>query len=52
MSFDYTLDQSAKAQPILDHAVNTKLCRCAGIEGLGKAEERLLQSLQNMGGKG
>ena len=52
MSFDYTLDRSAKAQPILDHAVNTKFCRCAGIEGLGKAEERLLQSLQNMGGKG
>lgn len=51
MSFDYTLDRSAKAQPVLDYAVNTKLCRCAGVEGLGKASERLLQSLQDIGGE-
>lgn len=34
MSFDYTLEQSAKAQPILDHAENTKLSlvrTCMGI---------------------
>lgn len=50
LSVDYTLDQTAKIQPMLNHAVNTKFCRCAGTEGLEKPEERLLRSLRDREG--
>ncbi len=46
LAFDYTLDSLARSQPLLDHAVNTKLCRCAGMDGLGQAEERIIKCLQ------
>ena len=51
LSFDYTLDHTTMVQPILDHAVNTKICRCAGTEGSEKPEERLLQSLRDREGE-
>jgi len=46
LAFDYTLDPLAQSQPLLDHAVNTTLCRCARMDGLGPAEERIIKCLQ------
>ena len=46
LAFDYTLDHSAREQPLLDHAVNTKLCRCAGDTGRDMAENRLIKIFQ------
>lgn len=45
LGMDYTLDPSAREQPLLDHAVNTKPSRCAGYDGLGMAEIRLIRTL-------
>ncbi|MDD3164489.1 MAG: hypothetical protein PHS97_01375 [Oscillospiraceae bacterium] len=45
-ALDYTLDAAAQAQPLLDCAVNQKLSRCAGTDGLGQAEQRLIRSLE------
>ena len=36
LALDLCLDTSNQAQPLLDHAVNTRPSRCAGIEGLGR----------------
>ena len=41
LSLDLCLDTAAQAQPLLDHAVNTRPSRCAGFEGLGLALERM-----------
>ncbi len=49
MSFDYALDHSAREQPILDHAVNTRLCRCAGADGMDSSENRMIQFFQGRG---
>lgn len=49
LSFDYTLDHSAREQPLLDHAVNTRLCRCTGFFGEDSSKNRLLKFLQRLG---
>lgn len=48
LSFDYTLDHSSREQPLLDHAVNTRRCRCAGLPGEDMSEARLLNFLQGL----
>ena len=45
LALDLCLDPSAQAQPLLDHAVNTRPSRCAGFEGLGMALERMAATL-------
>lgn len=42
---DLCLDTSRPVQPLLDHAVNTRLCRCAGFDGMGTGLERFALSL-------
>lgn len=41
LSLDWCLDTAGQAQPLLDHAVNTRFSRCAGVEGLGTGLERM-----------
>ena len=41
LALDLCLDTTCQAQPLLDHAVNTRLSRCAGFEGLGMGLERI-----------
>lgn len=41
LSLDLCLDTAGQAQPLLDHAVNTRFSRCAGVEGLGTGLERM-----------
>ena len=41
LALDLCLDTTCQAQPLLDHAVNTRLSRCAGFEGLGTGLERI-----------
>ena len=41
LSLDLCLDTAAQAQPLLDHAVNTRPSRCVGFDGLGLALERM-----------
>ena len=41
LALDLCLDVASQAQPLLDHAVNTRPSRCAGFEGLGTGLERL-----------
>lgn len=41
LELDLCLDTSRQAQPLLDHAVNTRPSRCAGFEGLGTGLERM-----------
>ena len=45
LAMDLCLDTNRQAQPLLDHAVNTRLGRCAGFEGLGTGWERITASL-------
>ena len=45
LALDLCLDASSQAQPLLDHAVNTRPGRCAGFEGLGLALERISAAL-------
>ena len=45
LAMDLCLDTNRQAQPLLDHAVNTRLGRCAGMEGLGTGWERSTASL-------
>lgn len=49
LAFDYALDHSTRKQPLLNRAVNTKLCRCAGDAGLDTPENRLMKILQKPG---
>ena len=37
LSADLLVDQSSHRQPILNHAVNDRLCRCAGEDGMDTA---------------
>ena len=46
MVLDYTLDATVQFQPLLDCAVNQKLSRCAGTDGLEQAIQRLIRSLE------
>lgn len=41
LALDMCLDTEQQAQPLLDHAVNTRPGRCAGIPGLGIGLERM-----------
>ena len=45
LALSLCLDTSSQAQPLLDHAVNTRPSRCAGFEGLGLSLERLAAGL-------
>lgn len=45
LAMDLCLDADHQAQPLLDHAVNTRLSRCVGFEGLGTGLERIAASL-------
>ena len=48
LSLDLCLDVSRQAQPLLDHAVNTRSSRCAGVEGLGTGLARMMAVLEGM----
>lgn len=41
LALDVCLDTDRQAQPLLDHAVNTRPGRCAGVVGLGTGLERM-----------
>lgn len=46
MALDYCLDETAREQPLLDHAVNAHHSRCAGLAGLAPAAERISECLK------
>ena len=41
MAAELALDEGSRGQPLLDQLVNAKPSRCAGVEGLGSAADRL-----------
>lgn len=41
LSADLLIDQNSQRQPLLNQAVNNRLCRCAGENGLAAAREHL-----------
>ena len=41
MAAELALDEGSSGQPLLDQLVNAKPSRCAGVEGLGSAADRL-----------
>ncbi len=45
LALDLCLDPAGQAQPLLDHAVNTRPSRCVGFESLGSALSRMAASL-------
>ena len=45
---DLLVDDSTQRQPLLNHAVNSYICRCAGTDGLAPAQEHLLQTLEKI----
>ena len=45
LALDLCMDPSSQVQPLLDHAVNTRPCRCAGFEGLGMGLDRIAETL-------
>ncbi|MDM8237638.1 hypothetical protein QUW63_00760 [Pseudoflavonifractor phocaeensis] len=51
LALDLCLDTSSQAQPLLDHAVNTRPSRCVGFEGLGRGLERMLREMNRPGGQ-
>lgn len=51
LALDLCLDTSSQAQPLLDHAVNTRPSRCVGFEGLGLGLERMLKEMNRPGGQ-
>lgn len=50
LTLDLCLDSSSQAQPLLDHAVNTRSSRCAGFEGLGTGLNRMAETLNKWEG--
>ena len=46
LALDLCLDTASPAQPLLDHAVNTRAGRCAGFDGLGTGLERMTELLE------
>ena len=46
LASDLCLDTNRQAQPLLDHAVNTRPSRCAGSGGLGIGLERMAELLE------
>lgn len=47
LTLDLCLDTASHAQPLLDHAVNTRPSRCAGFDGLGTGLERIAYTLES-----
>ena len=43
LSADLLVDQSNYRQPLLNHAVNDRLCRCAGTDGIDTAHAHLMR---------
>ena len=50
LALDLCLDPDRQAQPLLDHAVNTRPSRCAGFGGVGTALERMALGFNESGG--
>lgn len=46
LALDLCLDTGRQAQPLLDHAVNTRPSRCAGFDGPGIGLERMTELLE------
>ena len=46
LALDLCLDAGSQAQPLLDHAVNTRPGRCAGADGLGTGAARMGETLK------
>ena len=46
LASDLCLDADRQAQPLLDHAVNTRPSRCVGFEGLGMGLARITTVLK------
>jgi len=46
LSADLLVDQSSHRQPMLNHAVNDRLCRCAGEDGMDTAHAHLMRYFQ------
>lgn len=46
LALDLCLDADSQAQPLLDHAVNTRPGRCAGADGLGTGAARMAETLK------
>lgn len=51
LSLDLLVDESSQRQPILNHAVNQRLCRCAGEEGIDTAQAHLLRYFERFSTK-
>ena len=51
LSADLLVDQSSYRQPILNHAVNSRPCRCAGENGIDSAQMHLERYLNGRTGK-
>ena len=49
LSADLLADQSSCRQPLLNDAVNCRLCRCAGMDGLGTAHAHLMRYFHERG---
>ena len=43
LSADLLVDQSSFRQPMLNHTVNDRLCRCAGADGVDTAHAHLMR---------
>ena len=46
LSADLLVDQSSHRQPMLNRAVNDRLCRCAGEDGMDTAHAHLMRYFQ------
>lgn len=46
LSADLLVDQSSHHQPILNHAANNRLCRCAGEDGMDTAHAHFMRYFQ------
>lgn len=45
LALDALLDTASQTQPLLDHAVNTRLSRCVGFEGRGRSLDRMARTV-------
>ena len=50
LALDFCLDPASTAQPLLDHAVNSKPSRCAAFPDLAPAVDRFRESLNREAG--
>ena len=49
LSADLLVDQSSYRQPLLNYAVNDRLCRCAGADGIDTALAHLMRYFHERG---